>query len=100
MRMVWAVVMVIGSASSAWGQDVASTAPPAAPQNAVLERVLRQWPAGKVDTTGNARRWGYEEGVLLDGVWAEWRVTGDGRLFKYVKDAVDAAVDKSGTIHL
>jgi unsaturated rhamnogalacturonyl hydrolase len=96
MRMVWAVVMVVGIAVPAWAQNAASTAPP----NAVLERVLKQWPAGRIDTTKNPGGWSYEEGVLLDGVWAEWRVTGDGRLFKYVKDAVDASVDKSGTIHM
>ena len=92
MRVVWAVVMVM-SASVAWAQD-------AAPRNPVLERVLREWPAGKIDTTKNPGGWSYEEGVLLDGVTAEWRATGDGRLFKYVKDAVDASVDKSGTIHM
>ena len=92
MRVVWAVVMVM-SASVAWAQD-------APPRNPVLERVLREWPAGKIDTTKNPGGWSYEEGVLLDGVTAEWRATGDGRLFKYVKDAVDASVDKSGTIHM
>jgi unsaturated rhamnogalacturonyl hydrolase len=96
MRVVWALVMLVGSAGSAWAQNAASSAE----QNAVLERVLKQWPAGRIDTTKNPGGWSYEEGVLLDGVWAEWRVTGDGRLFKYVKDAVDTSVDKSGTIHM
>ena len=92
MRVFWAVVMVM-CGGVAWAQD-------AAPRNPVLERVLREWPAGRIDTTKNPGGWSYEEGVLLDGVTAEWRATGDGRLFKYVKDAVDASVDKSGTIHM
>jgi unsaturated rhamnogalacturonyl hydrolase len=66
----------------------------------VLERVLRQWPQGKVDLARHPGSWGYEEGVLLDGVTAEWRVTGDGRLFNYVKAAVDQSVDKDGVIHM
>ena len=68
--------------------------------DAVLERVLREWPAGKVDFAKHPGSWGYEEGVLLDGVTAEWRVTGDGRLFEYVKAAVDQSVDKDGVIHM
>jgi unsaturated rhamnogalacturonyl hydrolase len=98
MRKVWAVVVLVGSAGSAWAQTTATA--PATARNPVLERVLREWPAGKIDTVKNPGGWGYEEGVLLDGVTAEWRQTGDGRLFKYVKDAVDASVDKDGVIHV
>src|ERR1700744_5283811 len=66
----------------------------------VLERVLREWPEGRVATTKNPGEWAYEEGTLLDGVTAVWRVTGDGRLFNYVKAAVDRSGDASGTIHM
>lgn len=66
----------------------------------VLNRVLSQWPEGRVDTVKNPGAWAYEEGTLLDGVTALWRVTGDGRLFYYVKSAVDQSVDKDGTIHM
>jgi unsaturated rhamnogalacturonyl hydrolase len=66
----------------------------------VLDRVLREWPDGHVTTTGHPGEWAYEEGVLLDGVTALWKVTGDGRLFYYVKNAVDHSVDASGTIHM
>jgi unsaturated rhamnogalacturonyl hydrolase len=68
--------------------------------NPVLERVLKQWPEGRIDTQKEPSEWSYEEGVLLDGVTAEWRITGDGRLFAYVKAAVDRAVDKDGNIHV
>ena len=66
----------------------------------VLERVLRVWPEGKVDSAKHPGAWGYEEGTLLDGVTAEWRVTGDGRLFDYVKAAVDQSVGEDGVIHM
>ena len=59
---------------------------------------MREWPDGKIP--GAKHIWSYEEGTLLDGVLAEWKVTGDGRLFAYVKDAVDRAVDKNGAIHV
>ena len=66
----------------------------------VLERVLREWPEGRINTVKNSGEWAYEEGVLLDGVTAMWRVTGDGRLFSYLKAAVDQSVDANGTIHM
>jgi unsaturated rhamnogalacturonyl hydrolase len=68
--------------------------------NPVLERVLSKWPAGNIDTVAHPGEWSYEKGVLLDGIVAEWRQTGDGRLFDYLKSAVDANVAKDGTIHL
>src|SRR5579875_3895832 len=66
----------------------------------VLNRVLREWPEGQVSTMKTPGEWAYETGVLLDGVTAMWRVTGDGRLFSYVKATVDRSVDASGTIHV
>ncbi|QMV18030.1 glycoside hydrolase family 88 protein [Granulicella sp. 5B5] len=64
----------------------------------VLERALTAWPDGRIDTVKRPGEWTYEEGVLLDGMIAEWRATGDGRLFQYVKAAVDRSVNKDGVI--
>ncbi len=69
-------------------------------QSPVLDRVLREWPAGRISTVKRPGEWAYEEGVLLDGVTAMWRVTGDGRLFSYIKAAVDRSVDPKGLIHM
>ncbi len=41
---------------------------------------------------------GYEEGVLLDGLAAEWHATADGADFAYIKAAVDQYVNADGTI--
>jgi unsaturated rhamnogalacturonyl hydrolase len=117
VRMGVRAGLVLGMAcAAAWGQTQGQAGKPAAGQqapierrgvaagvggsNVVVERVLREWPAGKISTVKKPGEWSYEEGVLLDGVVAEWRATGDGRLFSYVKDAVDASVDKSGAIHM
>lgn len=91
MRKFVALAAVVGSAIAAAAQK--------APANPVLDRVLTQWPGGKIDTVKNPGGWTYEEGTLLDGVTAVWRATGDGRLFQYVKDSVDNSVDKAGVIH-
>jgi unsaturated rhamnogalacturonyl hydrolase len=60
--------------------------------------VIKQWPAGVVSTTGAPGKWAYEEGVLLDGMAAEWQATGNGDDFAYIKSAVDKYVASDGTI--
>lgn len=87
-----AVMLVAACAGAGYAQK--------ALENPVLSRVLTHWPAGKIDTVKSPGGWTYEKGTLLDGVTAVWRVTGDGSLFKYVKDAVDENVDKAGVIHM
>jgi unsaturated rhamnogalacturonyl hydrolase len=98
MRKFWAVC-VMTAAGAGWGQAPVEQAAGES-HNQVLERVLQEWPGGRISTVKNPGEWSYEEGVLLDGLIAEWRVTGDGRLFRYVKAAVDASVDKTGKIHM
>jgi unsaturated rhamnogalacturonyl hydrolase len=105
---VWTALIGVGVGFGGWGSSAAhaqekpstteATGLPA--DDPVLDRVLREWPDGHVTTTGHPGEWAYEEGVLLDGVTALWKVTGDGRLFYYVKNAVDHSVDASGTIHM
>jgi unsaturated rhamnogalacturonyl hydrolase len=68
------------------------------PSRLMSQTVIREWPAGMVSTTGHPGAWGYEEGVVLDGMAAEWHATADGEDFKYVKDAVDKYVTEDGTI--
>jgi unsaturated rhamnogalacturonyl hydrolase len=83
--------------------------------NSVVERVLREWPYGSfqnaesqtaddqnTETQGpeSQSAWGAQEGILLDGMLAEWRASGDGRLFAYAQAAVDRSVDAQGVIHL
>jgi unsaturated rhamnogalacturonyl hydrolase len=99
-RSVLAGVLLLTSAACTQAQTKASAAHAAGEAtNPVVERVLREWPEGRITTVGHPGAWGYEQGVLLDGMIAEWRVTGDGRLFDYVKAAVDRSVDKDGVIH-
>jgi len=60
--------------------------------------VIQMWPTGAVLTTVHPGVWGYEAGVLLDGMAAEWHSTADGQDFKYIKNAVDKYVTDDGTI--
>src|SRR6201986_4591329 len=68
------------------------------PSRAMAATVIKMWPDGSVLTTVHPGVWAYEEGVLLDGMAAEWHSTADGEDFKYIKTAVDKYVTEDGTI--
>ncbi len=70
----------------------------ASPSREMAATVIKMWPTGAVLTTVHPGAWGYEEGVLLDGMAAEWHSTADGADFKYIKGAVDKYVTDDGTI--
>jgi unsaturated rhamnogalacturonyl hydrolase len=76
-----ALVLLLGVASVR-AQDV-----PAARRMA--DTVVAKWPKGMLPSLNTPGKWTYEEGVLLDGMTAEWHVTGDARYFNYVKETVD-----------
>lgn len=62
--------------------------------------VKKMWPAGVVSNVSAPGVWSYEEGVLLDGMTAQWWATADGSDFAYVQAAVDRYVAADGTIRV
>jgi unsaturated rhamnogalacturonyl hydrolase len=81
------------------GQVAGAQIPLNTPAQQMAATVMRTWPAGKVTTQNNPGTWGYEEGVLLDGLAAEWHTTAIGGEFKYIQAAVDKYVTEDGTIN-
>ena len=43
-------------------------------------------------------KWSYDMGVVLKGMEAMWRATGDAAYFKYIQKSIDACVDEDGNI--
>lgn len=68
------------------------------PSAKMAASIIQQWPRGVVATQNHPGVWGYEEGVLLDGIAAQWHATANGDDFRYIKDAVDKYVGNDGTI--
>ena len=64
----------------------------------MAESVMHQWPNGVVSTQNHPASWGYEEGVLLDGMAAQWHTTANGDDYRYIKAAVDKYITEDGTI--
>jgi unsaturated rhamnogalacturonyl hydrolase len=76
----------------------AQESPSASPSAKMAATVIKQWPAGMVLTENKPGEWAYEEGVVLDGMAAQWHVSADGRDFKYIKAAVDKYIGADGSI--
>src|SRR5216684_864127 len=88
--VVFGLVVRVAGAQGVIAQD--------SPSRAMAATVVKMWPTGAVLTTVHPGVWGYEEGVLLDGMAAEWHSTADGQDFKYIKTAVDKYVTDDGAI--
>ncbi len=98
MRTILVVMLACGSAVGQTGGQVGAAA--RAENEAMAATVMKAWPAGVVANTGKPGVWGYEEGVLLDGIAAEWRQTHDKAQFAYIKAAVDRYVTPEGAIQM
>jgi unsaturated rhamnogalacturonyl hydrolase len=64
----------------------------------MAESIMKEWPKAAVATENRPSNWGYEEGVLLDGIAAQWHTTANGDEFRYIKAAVDKYVTDDGSI--
>lgn len=69
------------------------------PSAKMAASIMMLWPHGVVATQNHPGVWGYEEGILLDGMAAQWHATANGDDFRYIKDAVDKYVSSDGTIN-
>lgn len=76
----------------------AAFAQPHTPAEQMAATILREWPAGVISTIKSPGQWGYEEGVLLDGMFAQWRVTHNPADFAYVQASVDKYITTEGNI--
>lgn len=64
----------------------------------MAESIMQEWPKAVITTENRPPNWGYEEGVLLDGMAAQWHTTANGDEFRYIKAAVDKYVNDDGAI--
>jgi unsaturated rhamnogalacturonyl hydrolase len=70
---------------------------PATPGEKMAATVIAKWPAGSSSMEGPGK-WAYEEGVLLDGIAAEWHAKATPGDFAYIKASVDKYVGEDGGI--
>ncbi|MCP9752009.1 glycoside hydrolase family 88 protein [Ferruginibacter sp. HRS2-29] len=62
--------------------------------------VMDTWKKDSFATEGKpASRWTYDQGVILEGVAAVWKQTGDKTCFDYIQKSMDFYVKDDGTIN-
>jgi len=100
MKLVRAAALAAIAVQAMWGAGAsAEGALKIDPVSAKLaESIMKEWPKGLVGTEGRPGNWGYEEGVLLDGMAAQWHTTANGDEFRCIKAAVDKYVMDDGSI--
>jgi unsaturated rhamnogalacturonyl hydrolase len=96
MMIVKSVCVAVLACGMAFGQDAAALKA----NEAMASSAMKMWPTGAIGTTNAPGHWGYEEGVLLDGIAAEWHLTKNDNQFSYIKTAVDKYVTEDGTIQM
>ena len=74
MKTIWLGLAAAMMSSGLVGLAQVTDDSPAARMAAT---VMREWPEGRVTTQNNPGIWGYEEGVLLDGIAAVWHARAD-----------------------
>ena len=95
-KTIFAAMLLVCGAALGQGGDAAA----AKANEAMAVSVMKAWPLGAIATTKSPAKWGYEEGVLLDGLAEEWHQSANGDEFRYIKAAVDKYVTKDGTIQM
>src|SRR5579883_822015 len=71
--------------------------PAMSPGEKMAATVIAKWPPGSSSMNGPGQ-WAYEEGVLLDGIAAEWHANAPPGDFAYIKASVDKYVGEDGSI--
>ncbi|HXE07331.1 MAG TPA: glycoside hydrolase family 88 protein [Acidobacteriaceae bacterium] len=93
-----AIISSLGLVVAAAAQTApASGHVPTTPGQKMAATVIAKWPAGSSSMEGPGK-WAYEEGVLLDGIAAEWHANATPGDFAYIKASVDKYVGEDGGI--
>lgn len=59
---------------------------------------IRNWPDSFLIGNDKAAKWRYDQGVILKGVEAVWKQTGEGKWYDYIQKSMDFSVKDDGTI--
>ena len=65
----------------------------------MIGRVMQIWPDSFSVKAGNKARWSYDQGVILKGVEAAWKLTANAAYFDYIQHSMDYYVREDGIIY-
>ncbi len=83
--MVWPLVFITGVQAQPWSQRMTRTA-------------MNLWKDSFALKPGKPAKWSYDQGVILKGVEAVWKLYGDGQYFDYIRHSMDFYVREDGSV--
>lgn len=64
----------------------------------MAQTAMNLWKDSFAIKEGKPARWSYDQGVILKGIEAVWKLYGDGKSFNYIQHSMDFYVREDGTI--
>ncbi|MBL0358172.1 MAG: glycoside hydrolase family 88 protein [Chitinophagaceae bacterium] len=64
----------------------------------MAQTAMNLWKDSFAIRQGKPARWSYDQGVILKGIEAVWKLYGDGDYFKYIQHSMDFYVREDGSI--
>jgi unsaturated rhamnogalacturonyl hydrolase len=64
----------------------------------MANNTMQHWPMGRFRDASTSPDWNYQLAVLLEGMEAEWKKTGDKAIFQYIQQSMDQLVEPDGSI--
>ena len=64
----------------------------------MAQTAMNLWKDSFALKAGKPARWSYDQGVILKGIEAVWKLYGDGEYFKYIQHSMDFYVKEDGSI--
>ncbi len=64
----------------------------------MAQTAMRIWPDSFAVKPGSPARWSYDQGVILKGIEAVWKLYGDAAYFNYIQHSMDFYVQEDGSI--
>lgn len=64
----------------------------------MAQTAMRIWPDSFAVKPGGPARWSYDQGVILKGIEAVWKLYGDAAYFNYIQHSMDFYVQDDGSI--
>lgn len=91
MKKIAVIILLIG-----FLQQVSAQQKPLSQQMA--QTAMRIWPDSFAVKPGGPARWSYDQGVILKGIEAVWKLYGDASYFNYIQHSMDFYVQDDGSI--
>jgi unsaturated rhamnogalacturonyl hydrolase len=64
----------------------------------MAQTTMQRWPEGRVEGADVPARWGYELGIVLQGMDAAWYNTANHADYEYIEKSVNSVVGEDGSI--